>query len=115
MAKLDLKKPIIFFDLETTGVDPAKDRIIEMAMVKIKPDGTKEHYIKRIHPGMPIPKESSAIHGITDEDVKDAQEFKHIAHELYEWMHGCDLGGYNSSKFDIPVLAEEFLRTGIQV
>lgn len=115
MAKLDLKKPIIFFDLETTGVDPAKDRIIEMAMVKIKPDGTKEYYIKRIYPGMPIPEESSAIHGIKDEDVKDAQEFKHIAHELYEWMHGCDLGGYNSSKFDIPVLAEEFLRTGIQV
>lgn len=115
MANLQLKRPIIFFDLETTGVDAAKDRIVELAFIKLHPDGTRDSFIKRINPGMPIPKESSDIHGITDEDVKDAPMFKHIAHQLYEWMQNCDLGGYNSSKFDIPVLAEEFLRVGIHV
>jgi len=115
MAQLALKKPIIFFDLETTGVDPARDRIVEVAMVKIQPDGSRDRYIKRVNPGMPIPKEASDIHGIRDEDVKDAPQFKHIAHELFQWMQGCDLGGYNSSKFDIPALAEEFLRVGINV
>ena len=78
-------------------------------------DGTRAKYVKRLNPGMPIPPASSAIHGIKDEDVKDAPEFKHIAHELYNWMKGCDLGGYNSNKFDIPMLAEEFLRVGINV
>lgn len=115
MAQLKLKRPIIFFDLETTGIDPAKDRIVEIAMVRLSPDGKRETYIKRINPGMPIPKESSDIHGIKDEDVKDAPMFKHIAHELYQWMQGADLGGYNSSKFDLPALAEEFLRAGIDV
>lgn len=115
MAQLALKRPIIFFDLETTGTDNAKDRIVELAFIKILPDGKRERYVKRINPGMPIPASSSAIHGIKDEDVKDAPLFKHIAHELYDWMKGCDLGGYNSSKFDLPLLAEEFLRTGINV
>lgn len=115
MARLALKRPIIFFDLETTGTDHAKDRIIEMALVKLKPDGTREKYVKRINPGMPIPAETTAIHGITDEDVKDCPPFKQVAKELYEWMKGCDMGGYNSSKFDIPLLAEEFLRANIDV
>lgn len=115
MSRLTLKRPIVFFDLETTGTDHAKDRIIELAFVKLMPDGKKEKYVKRINPGMPIPAESSAIHGITDEDVKDAPKFKLIAHELYEWIKGCDMGGYNSSKFDLPLLAEEFLRVGVQV
>jgi DNA polymerase-3 subunit epsilon len=115
MAQLILKRPIIFFDLETTGTDHAKDRIVEIAMVKIRPDGTRENYVKRVNPGMPIPPESSAIHGILDEHVKDAPTFKQIAHGLHEWMKVCDLGGYNSSKFDIPLLAEEFLRAGINV
>jgi DNA polymerase-3 subunit epsilon len=115
MAQLILKRPIIFFDLETTGVDPAKDRIVEIAMVKLKPDGSRDHFIRRINPGIPIPKETTDIHGIKDEDVKDAPLFKHVAHELYQWMQGCDMGGYNSSKFDIPALAEEFLRAGIDV
>ena len=115
MSQLALKRPIIFFDLETTGTDHAKDRIVELAFVKILPDGKREKYTKRINPGMPIPKESSAIHGITDEDVKDAPSFKKIAHDLFDWMRGCDLGGYNSSKFDLPLLAEEFLRVGINV
>ena len=115
MAQLQLKRPIVFFDLETTGTDPAKDRIIELALVKILPNGTREKYVKRVNPGMPIPTSSSDIHGITDEDVKDAPLFKLIAHEVYEWMKGCDMGGYNSAKFDLPLLAEEFLRVGIDV
>ncbi len=115
MAQLALQRPIIFFDLETTGVDHAKDRIVEIAMVKLKTDGTRDIYKKRVNPGMPIPAEASSIHGIYDHDVKDAPTFKQIAHGLYEWMKHCDLGGYNSAKFDIPLLAEEFLRAGINV
>lgn len=115
MAQLQLNRPIIFFDLETTGTNQAKDRIVEIAMVKIKPDGQRDTYVKRLNPGIPIPAETSAIHGIYDEDIKDAPTFRQIAHGLYEWMKHCDLGGYNSSKFDIPLLAEEFLRAGINV
>ena len=115
MAQLTLTRPIIFFDLETTGVNHAKDRIVEMALVKLLPNGTRDSYVKRINPEMPIPAEVSAIHGIFDEDVKDAPTFKKIAKELYEWMKGADLGGYNSNRFDLPLLAEEFLRCGIQV
>jgi DNA polymerase-3 subunit epsilon len=115
MAQLQLKKPIIFFDLETTGIDHAKDKIVELAMVKINPDGSRDKMVKRINPGIPIPPETTAIHGIKDEDVKDAPLFKHIAHQLWDWMKNCDLGGYNSAKFDMPLLAEEFLRAGITV
>lgn len=115
MGNLNLKRPILFFDLETTGVDAAKDKIIELAMVKISPNGNRETLVRKVNPGIPIPAETTAIHGITDEDVKDAPLFKQIAHEIYEWMKNCDLGGYNSSKFDMPLLAEEFLRAGIQV
>lgn len=115
MAKLSLKRPIIFFDLETTGTDAAKDRIVEMAFIKIYPDGKRDTYIKRINPGIPIPPHTTAIHHISDDDVKDCVQFKHIAHSLFDWMKGCDLGGYSSSKFDIPLLAEEFLRVGINV
>ncbi len=115
MSKLTLKRPIIFFDLETTGTDHAKDRIVELALVKIFPDGKREKYVKRLNPGIPIPPEVTLIHGISDEYVKNCQTFKQIAHTLYEWMRGCDLGGYNSSKFDLPLLAEEFLRLGINV
>ena len=115
MAQLSLKRPIIFFDLETTGTDHGKDRIIELALIKINPNGTRDKYVKRVNPGMPIPPDSTAIHGIKDEDVKDAPLFKHIAHDLFNWMKGSDLGGYNSNKFDIPLLAEEFLRVGIAI
>ena len=115
MPKLTLKRPIVFFDLETTGTDPAKDRIVELAFVKILPDGKRETNTKRINPGIPIPAEVTAIHGISDEDVKNAPLFKQVAHGLYDWMKGCDMGGYNSSKFDLPLLAEEFLRCGINV
>lgn len=115
MAQLSLKRPIVFFDLETTGTDQARDRIVELAFVKIKPDGTRDTFVRRINPGIPIPPDTTAIHGISDEDVKDCQPFKLIAHQLYDWMKNCDLGGYNSTKFDIPLLAEEFLRVGINV
>ncbi|HEY1032135.1 MAG TPA: 3'-5' exonuclease [Flavipsychrobacter sp.] len=115
MAQLSLKKPIIFFDIESTGTDHAKDRIIDLAMVKLMPDGTRMSMTKRVNPGMPIPPASTAIHGISDEDVKDAPLFKMVAHDIYEWMKGCDLAGYNSNKFDIPMLAEEFLRVDIHV
>ncbi len=115
MAKLALKRPIVFFDLETTGTDYVKDRIVELAFVKLLPDGKRETFARRINPGIPIPESASAIHGIRDEDVKDCPSFKQIAHQLNEWMKQCDLGGYNSSKFDLPLLAEEFLRAGVQV
>ncbi|MBS1588779.1 MAG: 3'-5' exonuclease, partial [Bacteroidetes bacterium] len=98
MAHLALTKPIIFFDLETTGTDHSRDRIVELALVKLKTDGTRESFIKRINPTIPIPVETSAIHGIYDADVKDAPTFKQIAHQLFDWMKNCDLGGYNSSK-----------------
>jgi DNA polymerase-3 subunit epsilon len=115
MAQLNLKRPIAFFDLETTGVNPAKDRIVEIAVVKLLPEGSKESWIKRINPEMPIPAESSAVHGIFDKHVKDAPTFKQIAHDLKKFLEHCDLGGYNSNRFDLPVLAEEFLRAGLKV
>jgi DNA polymerase-3 subunit epsilon len=115
MSQLNLKKPIVFFDLETTGTDHVKDRIVELAFVKLLPDGKREKYVKRVNPGIPIPPEVTAIHGISDKDVADCPTFKQIAHHLFDWIKGCDLGGYNSSKFDLPLLAEEFLRVGINV
>ncbi len=113
MGQLQLERPIAFFDLETTGTDPVKDRIVEIAVVKLMPDHSRISWVKRINPGMPIPPSSSAIHGIYDDDVKDAPTFKMVAHELKQFLHNCDLAGYNSNKFDIPVLAEEFLRCNI--
>jgi DNA polymerase-3 subunit epsilon len=111
--QLNLKRPIAFFDLETTGVNVANDRIVEIAIVKILPDGSKECKEKRINPGIPIPLESSLIHGIYDTDIADAPTFKAIGKSLAEFLKDCDLGGYNSNKFDIPVLMEEFLRAEI--
>ena len=113
--KLNLKNPIVFLDLETTGVDPAKDRIVEISLVKVFPDGTKEVKTRRINPEMPIPPEATAVHGITDEDVKDCPRFREIAKSLAAYIEGCDFGGFNSNKFDIPVLAEEFLRAGVDI
>src|SRR5699024_221809 len=113
--ELKLKRPLVFLDLETTGVDPAKDRIIEISLVKVRPDGGKEVKTRRLNPGMPIPPEATAIHHITDDDVKDEPHFEQIAKSLAAYIEGCDLAGYNSNKFDIPVLAEEFLRAGVDV
>lgn len=113
--KLNLKRPIIFFDLETTGVDTAKDRIVEISLVKVMPDGEEIVKTRRINPEMPIPAEATAIHHITDEDVKDCPTFKQIAKSLYQFMAGCDFGGFNSNRFDLPMLVEEFLRVGVDV
>lgn len=110
---LKLSKPLAFFDLETTGVNIATDRIVEISIVKISPDGSKEVKTKLINPTIPIPIESSAVHGITDNDVKDKPKFVDVAQELSSFIDGCDLGGFNSNKFDIPLLAEEFLRANV--
>lgn len=111
--KLKLGKPIAFFDLETTGVDVATDRIVEISIVKIMPNGDKEIKTKRINPTIPIPTSSSAVHGITDADVAQSPTFKEVAKELSKFIEGCDLAGFNSNKFDIPLIAEEFLRADV--
>ncbi|MDR0766347.1 MAG: 3'-5' exonuclease [Odoribacteraceae bacterium] len=111
--ELHLTTPIVFFDLETTGTSISKDRIVEISLLKIYPDGRVEQRTARVNPGMPIPPKASAIHGITDEDVKDSPSFKEIARELTRFLEGCDLAGYNSNRFDIPLLVEELLRAGM--
>ena len=113
--KLNLKRPIVFFDLETTGVDTAKDRIVEISMIKIMPDGEEIVKTRRLNPEMPIPAEATAVPGITDEDVKDEPTFTQIAKSLAQFIQGCDFGGFNSNRFDLPVLVEEFLRAGVDV
>lgn len=110
--KLKLTRPIAFFDLETTGVNIGTDRIVELSILKIFPDGKRETKTMRVNPTIPIPASSSEIHGIRDEDVADAPTFEDIAPNLYIFLHDCDLGGYNSNKFDVPLLAEEFHRVG---
>jgi DNA polymerase-3 subunit epsilon len=112
--ELNLKRPIAFFDLETTGVNVASDRIVEIAILKIMPGGEKEMKTRRINPGIPIPLESSLVHGIYDKDVANESTFKAIGKSLAEFLKDCDLAGYNSNKFDIPVLMEEFLRAEIE-
>jgi len=111
---LQLKKPIAFIDLETTGINLGTDRIVEIAIVKILTDGSRSVKRKLINPEMPIPKNSSDVHGITDEMVKDAPTFRQVAHELKQMLDGCDLAGYNSNRFDIPLLMEEFLRAQVE-
>lgn len=113
--QLNLKNPLIFFDLETTGINIVKDRIVEVSFVKVHPNGKEECKTRRINPEMPIPPESTAIHGITDEDVKDCPTFKEVAKSLAVQIEGCDLAGFNSNRFDIPLLAEEFLRVGVDI
>jgi len=112
---LQLARPIVFIDLETTGINIATDRVIEIAIVKIMPDRTKAVKHKLINPQMSIPKSSTEIHGITDEKVKDAPTFKEAANELKQFIDNADLSGYNSNRFDIPLLMEEFLRSGIEL
>ena len=109
---IELSKPLAFFDIESTGINPATDRIVELAIIKISPSGEKSRFRRLINPDMPIPKEASDIHGITDEMVKDAPLFKEIAAEVNTFLENCDLGGYNSNRFDVPLLVEEFLRAG---
>lgn len=113
--ELNLRKPIIFFDLETTGTDITKDRIVEICFIKVYPDGRETEYTKRINPGMHIPEGASAVHGIYDEDVKDAPLFKDVAREIANEFEGCDIAGFNSNRFDLPLLAEEFLRAQVDI
>ena len=113
--KLNLKRPIVFFDLETTGVDTAKDRIVEISMVKVMPNGDEIVRTRLINPQMHIPEDATAIHGITDDDVKDEPTFSQIAKSLAQFIEGCDFGGFNSNRFDLPMLVEEFLRAGVDV
>lgn len=110
---LHLKNPLAFFDLETTGTNISQDRIVEIAIVKLMPNGERITKDLRINPQIPIPPEATLIHGISDEDVKDAPPFKNVAKELAKFLEGSDLGGFNIIKFDLPLLVEEFLRAGV--
>jgi DNA polymerase-3 subunit epsilon len=113
--KLKLDRPIAFFDLETTGIDPVKDRIVEISILKIFPNGNKESKTRRVNPEMDIPKQSSDIHGITFEDIKDEPTLLDLAAEIALFIKDTDLGGYNCNRFDIPLLVEEFLRIGVDL
>ncbi len=110
--ELHLRRPIAFLDIETTGINVSADRIIEISILRISPNGKEEWLSLRINPEIPIPPKSTAIHGITDSDVADAPVFKEVAKRISAFLEGCDLAGYNAIKFDIPVIAEEFLRAG---
>lgn len=113
--KLNLKNPLVFFDLETTGTSIISDRIVEICYLKVYPNGNEESKTMRINPEMPIPEASSAIHGIYDADVADCPTFKDVAKKIAADIEGCDLAGFNSNRFDIPVLAEEFARAGVDI
>ncbi len=113
--KLNLKNPLVFFDLETTGTNINTDRIVEICYLKVYPNGNEETKTLRINPGRHIPEESSLIHGIYDEDVADCPTFKEVAKDIAKDIEGCDLAGFNSNRFDIPVLAEEFLRADVDI
>lgn len=113
--KLALKNPIVFFDLETTGTNIVSDRIVEIAYLKIYPNGNEESKRYLVNPEMPIPHEVTAIHGISDEDVKNEPVFKELAKIIAKDIEGCDLAGYNSARFDLPLLAEEFLRAKVDI
>ncbi len=110
---LNLKKSIAFIDLETTGINVTTDRIVELSVLKISPNGKEEWMTTRVNPEIPIPPKTTAIHGITDADVANSPSFKEVGKNLALFLEGCDLAGYNAIKFDIPVLAEEFLRVNI--
>ena len=112
--KLKIERPLCFFDLETTGINITKDRIVEIAILKLYPDEKIEKKVWLVNPEMPIPKEVSEIHGITDDKVENAPTFKEISKTIYNFVNGCDLAGYNSDRFDIPLLMEELLRSEIE-
>jgi DNA polymerase III subunit epsilon len=111
--QLNLKNPILFFDIESTGLNVATDRIVEICAVKVFPNGDQEIKTRRLNPTIAISPEAEAIHHISQEDVKDCPTFIQVAKSLAQWMSGCDFAGFNSTKFDIPLLAEEFLRAGV--
>ena len=105
--KLKLNRPIVFFDLETTGTNIMHDRIVEISLIKVMPDGSEVERTRRINPEIPIPAEASAIHGIYDEDVASEPTFRQVAASLAQLMSGCDIAGFNSNRFDIPLLDQE--------
>lgn len=111
---MKLEKPIIFFDIESTGVEIDKDRIVELACIKYNPDGTQEEKTIRVNPEIPIPLGASEVHGITDEMVKDLPVFKQYASAIRKWFDGCDLAGFNSNNYDVPLLSAEFERSGLE-
>lgn len=111
--QLKLTKPLAFFDLETTGIQVQKDRIVEISIAKANIDGTIDIKTRRVNPGIPIPLEASLVHGIYDEDIKDEPNFKQIAKSMAQFLEGCDLAGFNSNRFDVPMLVEEFLRSDV--
>lgn len=113
MRTLSLKRPIVFFDLETTGTNISHDRIVEISLVKVMPDGTEIVKTRRVNPEMPIPAEATAIHHITDEDVRNEPTFRQIAKSLAQIFTGCDIAGFNSNRFDIPLLDQEFQRADV--
>lgn len=113
--KLNLKNPLVFFDLETTGVNINTDRIVEICYLKVYPNGNEESKTMRINPEMHIPEQASAVHGIYDEDVANSPTFKEVAKSIARDIEGCDLAGFNSNRFDVPLLAEEFLRAGVDI
>ena len=115
MAMIQLSRPLVFIDLETTGINLGTDRIVEIALVKIGADQSRLVKRKLINPEMPIPEAASAVHGITDEMVRQAPTFKQAANEIRQFLEQCDIAGYNSNRFDIPMLAEEFLRAGLDL
>jgi DNA polymerase-3 subunit epsilon len=110
---LKLRRPLAFIDLETTGINILTDRIVEISVLKVSPRGREEWMTTRVNPEMPIPSKATSIHGITDTDIADSPKFRDIARKLASFLEGCDLAGYNANKFDIPLLAEEFLRINI--
>ena len=112
---LVLERPLVFFDIESTGTNPYRDRIVEIAVIKVMPDGSRQEVVRRINPSMPIPAGASAVHGIYDDDVKDAPTFDVVAQNLYNYLDNCDLAGYNIVKFDVPMLQEEFKRCGLNL
>lgn len=112
---LKLTSPIVFFDLETTGTDINKDRIVEICYLKVWPNGNEDAHTMRINPEMHIPEEASNVHGIYDDDVKDSPKFKDVAKNIAKDFEGCDIAGFNSNRFDVPLLAEEFLRAGVNI
>ena len=111
--QLNLKRPLAIFDIESTGVDFVKDRIVELSIIRISPDQLREQKTVRVNPGIPIPIEASQIHGIYDEDVAMSPTFKQVAQDLFDFLDPCDFAGFNSNRFDIPLLLEEFIRAGV--
>ena len=111
--KLNLKNPLLFFDIESTGLNVATDRIVEISALKVMPNGDQEIKTRRLNPTIPISPEAQNIHGISNEDVAGCPTFKEVAKSLAQWMSGCDFAGYNAIRFDVPMLAEEFLRAGV--